>query len=53
MFLTKGVGINNVEIVGVPDSINEDCVKTVVSITVFVGINNLSASKLSVFIQMT
>lgn len=36
---------NFVEIVGVPDSNNEDCVKTVVSIAASVGIENLSVSK--------
>lgn len=36
---------NFVEIVGVQDFHNEDCVKTVVSIAASVGINNLSVSK--------
>lgn len=36
---------NFVQFVGVPDSNNEDCVKTVVSIAASVGIENLSVAK--------
>jgi hypothetical protein len=41
----KKVIENFVEIVGVPDSNNEDCVKTVVSIAAPVEIENVSVSK--------